>query len=68
MGDHLDVSSIRYGIDVPQFNYYGVHTVGNEFDEDMLMTIGKKQEEEYNYELHNTFHNKEGDLKDQVTE
>ena len=42
MGDHLDVSSIRYGIDVPQFNYYGVHTVGNEFDEDMLMTIGKK--------------------------
>ena len=38
---HLYCYSIHDGIDVPQFNYDVVHTVGPEFDEDMLMNIGK---------------------------
>ena len=25
----------------PQFHYYGFHTVGPKFDDDILMTIGK---------------------------
>ena len=41
MGDHLDWSSIHYGIDVPQFHYDGAQNFGTEFDEDMFMTIVK---------------------------
>ena len=41
MGDPIYGSSINYLIDVPQFHYYDVHTVGPEFDEDMLINIGK---------------------------
>ena len=40
-GDNLDGSSIHDVINVPQFHYDGVHKVGPEFDEDMLMNIGK---------------------------
>ena len=49
VGDHLDGSSIRDGIDVPQFNYYGVHIVGPELDDYMLMIIGKNWDEEETY-------------------
>ena len=38
---HLYGSSLHDGSDVPKFHYYGFHTVGLEFDDDMLMTIGK---------------------------
>ena len=41
MGDHLDAYSIHDGSDIPQFHYDGVHKVGPDFDEDMLMAIGK---------------------------
>ena len=46
MCHHLHVSSIHDGIDAPQFHYDGVHTVGHDFDEDMLVTIGKNWDEE----------------------
>ena len=57
IGDHLDGSSIHYGIDVQQFHYYGVHKIGSEFDTDMLMNIGKNWDEEDNDEFRNTFQN-----------
>ena len=41
MSDHLDGSYVHDVIDVPQFHYYRVHTVVPEFDEDMLISIGK---------------------------
>ena len=68
MGDHLYGSSIRDGVDVPQFNYYGVSIVGHYFDEYILMYIGKNWCEKDNYELRNTFQNGEGDLKGGVTD
>ena len=40
-GDNLDGSSIHDVINVPQFHYDGAHKVGPEFDEYMLMNIGK---------------------------
>ena len=49
MGDHLDGSYTHDVIYVPQFHYYGVHTVGHECDEDMFMTISKNWDEEENY-------------------
>ena len=42
MDDHLYVSYIHDGIYVPQFHYDGFHTVGPDFDEYILMNIGKK--------------------------
>ena len=42
MGEHLDGSSIHDGIDITQFHYYGLHTVGPDFVEDVFMTIVKK--------------------------
>ena len=48
MDDHLYVSSIHNGIYVSHFHYDGVHTVGPEFDEDMLMTMCKNEDEEEN--------------------
>ena len=68
MCDHTYGSSIHQEIYVPQFHYYGIHTLGPEFDEDLLMTIGKKWDEEENNEFHNTFYNQEGFLKGRVTE
>ena len=41
IGAHLDGSSINDVIGVPQFNYYGVNTVRPDFDEYILITIGK---------------------------
>ena len=57
-----------YGIDLPQFHYYGVQKIGTEFYQDMLMTIGKEWDEEDNYEFHNTLHSEEGGLKVWVIE
>ena len=68
MGDHLYVYSIHDLIYVSQFNQAGVHKVRPEFDEDMLITIGKKWDDEENGELHNKFQNEEGDLKVRVTD
>ena len=68
MGDNLYGSYIHNIIDVPQFNYDGFHTVGLEFNEDMLIDIVKNWHEEENYEFNNKFHNEEGDLKGRVTE
>ena len=39
MGDHLDGSYTHNIFNVPQLHYYGVHTFGPDFDDDMLMTI-----------------------------
>ena len=44
-GDNLDGSSIHDVINVPQFHYDGVHTAGPQFDEDILITIGKNWDE-----------------------
>ena len=41
MGDHLYGSSVHDIIDVAQFNYDGVHTLGTECYDDMLMNISK---------------------------
>ena len=41
MGAPLYVSSINYGINVPQFHYYVFHKVGPEVDDNMLTTISK---------------------------
>ena len=57
IGDHLDGSSIHYGIDVPQFHYDGVHIVGPDFNDYRLMTIGKNWDEEDNDIFHNDFQN-----------
>ena len=56
-GDNLNGSYIHDRIDVPQHQYYGVHTVGPEFDDDMFMTIGKNWDEEDNDELCNNIKN-----------
>ena len=45
MGEHLDGSSIHYGIDVPHFHYDGVHKFQPEFDECMLTAIDKNWDE-----------------------
>ena len=55
MGEHLDGSSIHDGIDVTQFHYYRLHTVGPDFVEDVFMTIVKKWDQEENYKFHNNF-------------
>ena len=41
MGAHVYGSSIHDRIGVPQFHYDGVLTVGPDFDEYILITIGK---------------------------
>ena len=48
MDDHLYVSYIHDGIYVPQFHYDGFHTVGPDFDEYILMTMCKNEDEEEN--------------------
>ena len=68
MGDHLDRTSIHDVIDITTFHYHGVSTVGPEFDEYTLMTIGKNWDREDNDKSHNNFQNKEGTLKSWVTE
>ena len=68
MGDNLYGSSIHDGIDVPKFHYDGVHTVGPDFYEDVLMTIGKNWDEEEYDEFHNKFQNEERALKGRVKE
>ena len=68
MGDHLDGSSIHYGINLPQFHHYGVQKNGPEFDDDMLMNIGKNWYEEDIDKSQNTFQNKEGALNVRVTD
>ena len=57
MGDHLNGSPVHYLIDAPKFHYDGVHAVGPKFYEDMFINIGKKRDDEENYEFHNSFHN-----------
>ena len=56
MGDHLYGSSINDGIYATQFHYDGVHTVWTDFDEDVLITMGKNWDEEDNDSFHNIFH------------
>ena len=57
MGAHLYGYSINYGMDVPQFQYDAVHTVGAEFEEDMLMNIVKVWDKGNNEKFHNIFQN-----------
>ena len=66
--DHLDVSSIHYGIDVPQFHCDGFHTFGTDFDDYKFMTIVKNWDKEDNDEFKNKFQNEERTLKSRVTE
>ena len=56
-------SSVHDGIYVPQFHYDGVHTVGPEFDVDILMAIGKNFDEEENDQFQNTFKDEEWGMK-----
>ena len=68
MGAQLYGSYIHDVIDLPQFHYDRVHTIGTDFDDNIFMTIDKDLDEEDNDEFHNAFHNEEGYLKVRVTE
>ena len=68
MGDHIDGSTIHYGINVPQFQYYGFYTVGPEFDEDMLMNIDKTGTSKTMINSTIIFRMKRGGLKGHATE
>ena len=55
--DHLYGSSIHDVIGVPPFHYDWFHTAVTDFDEDILINIGKTWYEEKNDKFHNTFKN-----------